>query len=282
MTEISMGRIILDARKRKGLTQEKLAERLNISNKTVSKWETGKGYPDAEIIPALTRELGISVSALFGEAPKQDNGRTEKSTRGAERAMRYNQRILASALILLLSPLVIVAAWIIQSYIGVLIGIFLFALAVVLSVVMNMVSFSAVKHLLVGMGIGDYAAKTAKRLASVYSLIWYVLLSVFMMVVYGNPDTFGELELYGTFALHFGFVISLLYISSSLGVDLKSQKNLILLIISAVLFVIGAFCVIGRRVIDESVFPYHLWLCASQLVNYAIVFSTNRFIRKRD
>ena len=46
-------------------TQTELAEKLNVSNKTVSKWETAKGYPDITLIEPLAKTLGVSVMELF-------------------------------------------------------------------------------------------------------------------------------------------------------------------------------------------------------------------------
>ena len=59
------GRFIAERRKELGLTQSKLAEKLNISEKTVSKWECGKGFPDTSIILPLCAELGVSSNELL-------------------------------------------------------------------------------------------------------------------------------------------------------------------------------------------------------------------------
>ena len=50
MDQISIGRFIAAERKRKGCTQKQLAEKLNISDKTVSKWECGKGFPEVSLL----------------------------------------------------------------------------------------------------------------------------------------------------------------------------------------------------------------------------------------
>ena len=52
-------------RKEANLTQEQLAEKLNVSSKTISKWETGLRFPDTEIIPVLAKVLNISIDELF-------------------------------------------------------------------------------------------------------------------------------------------------------------------------------------------------------------------------
>jgi len=59
------GALIAKKRKEKNLTQEQLAERLQVSNKTVSKWENGKCMPDYSIIELLCKELDITISELL-------------------------------------------------------------------------------------------------------------------------------------------------------------------------------------------------------------------------
>ena len=65
MDQITIGRFIAKKRKEQNLTQEQLAERLGVSNKTVSKWETGKCMPDYSVVNKLCEELKISVSELM-------------------------------------------------------------------------------------------------------------------------------------------------------------------------------------------------------------------------
>ncbi len=76
MEQIKVGRFITKKRKEQNLTQEQLAERLGVSNKTVSKWETGKYMPDYSVIKNLCEELKVSVSELM-----DGEGADEKSIR---------------------------------------------------------------------------------------------------------------------------------------------------------------------------------------------------------
>lgn len=62
-----IGERIREARKVKGLSQEQLGERLGLSFQAVSTWETGKFIPDSEHLPALAKELDLSLDALFAE-----------------------------------------------------------------------------------------------------------------------------------------------------------------------------------------------------------------------
>ena len=53
------------SRKEKNLTQEQLAEKIGVSNKTISKWETGKCMPDYSVIELLCEELNITLAELM-------------------------------------------------------------------------------------------------------------------------------------------------------------------------------------------------------------------------
>ena len=56
-----------------GMTQQQLADKLNLSNKTISKWESGNGSPDISNLPVLAETLGISVDELLkGELNKPE------------------------------------------------------------------------------------------------------------------------------------------------------------------------------------------------------------------
>lgn len=59
------GNTIKELREKKRYTQKQLAELLNVSDKTISKWETGKGLPDVGIIAELATTLGISLAELL-------------------------------------------------------------------------------------------------------------------------------------------------------------------------------------------------------------------------
>lgn len=65
MNQILIGKFIALKRKEKNLTQEQLAEKLGVSNKTISKWETGKCMPDYSIVKNLCEELGITIAELM-------------------------------------------------------------------------------------------------------------------------------------------------------------------------------------------------------------------------
>ena len=74
MDQIKIGRFIAEKRKEHNTTQMQLAEKMGVTDRAVSKWETGKSMPDSSIMLELCGELGISVTDLLsGEVVTVDN-----------------------------------------------------------------------------------------------------------------------------------------------------------------------------------------------------------------
>lgn len=74
MDQVKIGKFIADERKIKGYTQKQLSEKLGISDKTISKWERGNGFPGASLLLPLCNELEITVNELLtGERISQQN-----------------------------------------------------------------------------------------------------------------------------------------------------------------------------------------------------------------
>ena len=88
MDSNKMGAFIAQVRKERGGTQLELAQKINVTDKAVSKWERGVGFPDIKIIEALAEALGVSVSELM-------NGeRMENAVRDSESDNISNDDIL--------------------------------------------------------------------------------------------------------------------------------------------------------------------------------------------
>ena len=74
MDQVKIGKFIAECRKRNNLTQMQLAEKLNITDRAISKWENGKAMPDSSIMLDLCQELKINVNELLsGEVIKMEN-----------------------------------------------------------------------------------------------------------------------------------------------------------------------------------------------------------------
>lgn len=65
MNQYVAGTVIKKLREKNGMTQAELAEKLSVSDKTVSKWETEKGHPDISLLEPIAKVFGISITELF-------------------------------------------------------------------------------------------------------------------------------------------------------------------------------------------------------------------------
>ena len=73
-----IGKFIATSRKKKGLTQIELADKLNITDRAVSKWERGKGCPDISLLEDLSKILDVSIIELLKGEKKKENKSLEK------------------------------------------------------------------------------------------------------------------------------------------------------------------------------------------------------------
>ena len=78
MDQIKIGKFISECRKKNNLTQMQLAEKLNITDRAISKWENGKAMPDSSIMLDLCNELKISVNELLSGEVLEMNSYNEK------------------------------------------------------------------------------------------------------------------------------------------------------------------------------------------------------------
>lgn len=65
MDQIRTGKFIAELRRREGLTQEKLGEKIGVTNKTISRWENGNYMPDIEILQLLGKVFSVSINELL-------------------------------------------------------------------------------------------------------------------------------------------------------------------------------------------------------------------------
>lgn len=79
MDTVKIGRFIKSLRKENSLTQREVAERLNVSEKTISKWETGNGMPEVSLMLPLCKLFGISINELLSGERLDEKQYVEKA-----------------------------------------------------------------------------------------------------------------------------------------------------------------------------------------------------------
>ena len=96
MNNIQFGAFVAQSRREKGLTQKELADLLHVTDKAVSKWETGKGFPDLKLLEPLAQVLGVSlVDLLQGERTSSPTLSKEEAGQVAAQAMEESQKATA-------------------------------------------------------------------------------------------------------------------------------------------------------------------------------------------
>ena len=97
MERKTIGAFIAVLRKARGLTQRQLAEMLNVSDKTVSRWERDEGCPDLSLIPVLAEIFSVSCDELLrGERIPQED-REKAGERGRDRTERQRRHLLTAS-----------------------------------------------------------------------------------------------------------------------------------------------------------------------------------------
>ena len=87
-----IGKFIALNRKNKGLTQEQLAEKLGVTNKTISRWETGKYMPDLSLLKPLSEELGITLNELLSGEKIEEQKIVENTERNILNTIDYSSK----------------------------------------------------------------------------------------------------------------------------------------------------------------------------------------------
>lgn len=111
MDQIKIGKFIAEERKAKKYTQRELADKLSISDKTISKWERGNGFPEVSLLLPLCNELEITVNELLSGERLQAMDYKKKAEKNmvnlVKEAQESKKKIIMSAMV---GVLVIVAA----------------------------------------------------------------------------------------------------------------------------------------------------------------------------
>ena len=118
MDQIKIGRFISECRKNKKLTQSQLAEKLDITDRAISKWETGKSMPDPSLMLKLCAELDITVNELLSGEKLTDENYQEKANENIvniAKESEKNKRI-RNRIIIAFSSIILIALICFVSY----------------------------------------------------------------------------------------------------------------------------------------------------------------------
>lgn len=152
MDTVKIGRFLKGLRKEKSLTQREVAEKLNVSEKTISKWETGKGFPEISLILPLCKFFDINTNELLSGERLNENQYIEKAEENivslvSDRTTPRKKIIistiscifttLSSLALILLSAYYVTAIWLRIVMIGIALIVIISDIAVILLVAVS-------------------------------------------------------------------------------------------------------------------------------------------------
>lgn len=183
------GELIAESRKALGLTQKQLADLVGVTDKAISRWETGRGFPDAAYLQPLAQALGVSVTEIVNGELTQPENAARQADDAVLSTLKYCRQMLrtVAAVLLAIAGIAFSASpmYVVGANVGLLtvLGVFLLALA------------AAVRFWKKGP-----SPKLAQIMAAVLLLIALVLqaLPVSAVLVFKGPDYYNR-NLYSCF-----------------------------------------------------------------------------------
>lgn len=262
--------VISKCRKEKQLTQEQLADLLNVSNKTVSKWERGISYPDITLIPMLAKVLDINISDLFNvDVEKSDN---KISNTSINDNIIYNTKLInnfraemfvafATLIAAVLLPIIILTFIQIRTIIN-----FCYVISCILAIIsLSFVSFGCYRYYCFFSNKiykKLYLKTFCKNLFS-YSFLIYFLLMIFTLFLIGNEIEYKILILF--IQILFGS-FPLVFINNKISIEFNKVDNTLIFLSIILLFVFYLLYLF------DELFFYIIMMIISQLINYTIIF----------
>ena len=141
MEQEKIGKFIASCRKEQGFTQAVLAEKLGITDRAVSKWETGRSLPDAAIMPELCDLLKINLSELFsGERIAMENYKEtsdalllemKKQEESSNKRILHLEKLLITMTIVVSLTMIFVGCYLMKAHLALGIALLAFGAAIV-------------------------------------------------------------------------------------------------------------------------------------------------------
>lgn len=139
MDQKQTGKFIAEMRRERGLTQKELADRLLISDKTVSKWECGGGFPEVSLMIPLCNELGITVNELLSgkrlQASEYQKSAEENMVRLMREKAEARSKLVLEGLIVFITLLAAVTLCIVIGYVDMALGWKIAVLAIAFTII---------------------------------------------------------------------------------------------------------------------------------------------------
>lgn len=262
--------VIYENRKKKQMTQEQLADLLNVSNKTISKWERGIGYPDMTLIPTLAKVLDINISDLFNVKEASPQKLAGEEVYNPEVIIKFQVGMFISLVLLIVSIVFPVCFLLLMNKIRIIIigyalGIIMFLASTICA---SITAYRFYCFFCTKPYKKNYIIIFIKDFFS-YILTIYVLLTLLALFI---PNDFVSALV--RIILYLTFALPVLSFSKKLKLKLNKKRiNIILFIVSTILAITTIILMICHNLMW-----YVLLLIISQTINYTIMFLQTKII----
>lgn len=254
--------IIYENRKKKQLTQEQLADLLNVSNKTVSKWERGLSYPDILLIPNLVKILDISINELFDTQDIKEEAIIEYDN---SLTIKYKQSVLLSILLFVFSPLLLIIGSLGGSFEITLLGWIAGVGMIISSLIIFILSTSKYKKLIEEKFYNEKYILVLKNYFSFYLLL--ISLPLLSLV----PSIFSNI-IYSLIIIVSWSIIIMLGTYFLIIKKYNLFSSYILLILSLISYIVGIVLIIYLEP-----YPYIMLIIFSIIIYFTNIFICNKF-----
>lgn len=175
------GLFISSIRKEKAMTQKELAEKLSVTDKAISRWETGKGFPDVSMLKNLSEVLGVSITEIVNGEKTTPENVEEKSDNAIVAALSYskNMKKKVIGILLLISGLGLIV------YPILFIGRSDFSIISILGIVVALTSIVILSYKKPFLKDRGKAVKISKHSAGIVSLVVLAAVLVLEALPYG-------------------------------------------------------------------------------------------------
>lgn len=255
--------IIYENRKKKQLTQEQLADLLNVSNKTVSKWERGLSYPDILLIPNLTKILDISISELFDSNDIQPEA---KESYDNSILVNFKNSSIISILLYVFSFVFPVIGWMLQNITFIYIALIIGVAMIIVSLINFILTCTKFHSFIQEKYFNVKYINSLENYIGIYTILYFIPLMIL-------PIFFDEgIDILIMTIIYLMFLLIIILVVVKLKCKIINIVNIVFGSISFLVFIIGLL-----TMIEFGTLPYCLFYFISEMFNYVILFTTNKY-----
>lgn len=211
MEKQTMGKFIAALRKANGMTQTDLADKLGVTNKSVSKWECDEGYPDLSLIPVIAEVFSVTTDEILkgsriaksGAGTAPETVKTEKQVnRLVQKTLtKFKNNSLIAALSEVLGIVFLVIPLMILSTAGVMdtrlfyMCLIFYIVFVIASAVMEIIFFNSAKLALYDSDVGEeYVPLLLRAQKSIEDMAFHIIIIAVMALISGLPALISSMK----------------------------------------------------------------------------------------